>query len=52
MSGTRGRPARPRPGGDRVKIATVADITDKAGTLACRGAFEWSIRRVSPAPAA
>jgi hypothetical protein len=37
---------------DRVKIATVADITDKAGTLTCRGTFEWSIRRVSPAPAA
>ena len=36
---------------DRVKIATVADITDEAGTLACRGTFEWSIRRISPVPA-
>ncbi|HMH94307.1 MAG TPA: hypothetical protein VK586_24895 [Streptosporangiaceae bacterium] len=36
---------------DRVKIATVADIEDKAGTLTCRGTFEWSIRRASPVPA-
>ena len=36
---------------DRVKIATVADITDAAGTIACRGTFEWSIRRISPVPA-
>jgi acyl-coenzyme A thioesterase PaaI-like protein len=36
---------------DRVKIATVADIEDRAGTLTCRGTFEWSIRRASPVPA-
>jgi hypothetical protein len=36
---------------DRVRITTVADITDEAGTLACRGTFEWSIRRTSPVPA-
>ena len=36
---------------DRARIATVADVTDQAGTLACRGTFEWSIRRASPVPA-
>jgi acyl-coenzyme A thioesterase PaaI-like protein len=30
---------------DRTRITTVADVADSAGVLACRGMFEWSIRR-------
>jgi hypothetical protein len=29
---------------NRARITTVADITDKAAALVCRGTFEWSIR--------
>ncbi|MCZ4095214.1 DUF4442 domain-containing protein [Streptomyces sp. So13.3] len=29
----------------RARITTVADVTDAAGTLVCRGTFSWSIRR-------
>jgi hypothetical protein len=29
----------------RARISTVAEITDGAHTLVCRGTFEWSIRR-------
>jgi acyl-coenzyme A thioesterase PaaI-like protein len=32
---------------DRARITTVADIADETGVLACRGKFEWSIRRSS-----
>ena len=29
----------------RARISTVADITDEAYALVCRGTFEWSVRR-------
>jgi acyl-coenzyme A thioesterase PaaI-like protein len=29
----------------RARIVTVADITDEAHALVCRGTFEWSVRR-------
>ncbi len=29
----------------RARISTVADITDEAHALVCRGTFEWSVRR-------
>jgi acyl-coenzyme A thioesterase PaaI-like protein len=32
----------------RVRVSTVADITDEAGVLVCRGTFEWTIRRTPP----
>jgi acyl-coenzyme A thioesterase PaaI-like protein len=35
----------------RIQVATVADISDETGTLVCQGTFEWSLRRISPAPA-
>jgi acyl-coenzyme A thioesterase PaaI-like protein len=37
---------------DRARVSTVADITDEASVLVCRGTFEWSIRRSPPAGAA
>ena len=36
---------------DRTRVTTVAGITDEAGALVCRGTFQWSIRRISPAQA-
>jgi acyl-coenzyme A thioesterase PaaI-like protein len=30
---------------ERARITTVADVTDAAGVLTCRGTFEWSLRR-------
>lgn len=30
---------------DRARITTVADVVDAAGVLACRGTFDWSVRR-------
>jgi hypothetical protein len=29
----------------RARISTVAEITDGAHALVCRGTFEWSVRR-------
>jgi hypothetical protein len=29
----------------RARISTVADSTDEAHALVCRGTFEWSVRR-------
>jgi len=31
--------------GNRARISTVAEITDEAHALVCRGTFEWSVRR-------
>jgi acyl-coenzyme A thioesterase PaaI-like protein len=30
---------------DRARITTVAEVVDAAGVLACRGTFDWSVRR-------
>ncbi|MGW2931723.1 hypothetical protein ACWDA7_07615 [Streptomyces sp. NPDC001156] len=34
---------------DRVRLATRAAITDAAGTVVCRGRFDWTVRRTAPA---
>lgn len=34
---------------DRVRLSTRAEITDAAGTVVCRGTFEWSVRRTGGA---
>jgi len=31
--------------GNRARISTVAEITDEAHALVCRGTFDWSVRR-------
>ncbi|MEU9954547.1 PaaI family thioesterase [Streptomyces sp. NPDC050982] len=33
---------------DRARFATSAEVTDAEGTLVCRGAFDWSVRRTAP----
>ena len=30
---------------DRARFSTTADVVDEAGTLVCRGTFDWSVRR-------
>ena len=42
---------RPVPCGaeNRTRISTVADVTDEAHALVCRGTFDWSVRRSQPA---
>jgi acyl-coenzyme A thioesterase PaaI-like protein len=32
---------------DRVRISTLAEITDEAGEVVCRGGFDWSLRRTA-----
>ncbi|MHB9863886.1 PaaI family thioesterase [Streptomyces sp. YIM S03343] len=34
---------------DRARLVTLAEITDAAGTVVCRGSFEWSVRRTPSA---
>ena len=34
--------------GDRTRISTVADVTDEAHALVCRGTFTWHVRRTQP----
>lgn len=37
---------------DRARISTRAEITDAAGTVVCRGRFDWSVRRTPAGSAA
>ncbi|MHA5048914.1 DUF4442 domain-containing protein [Streptomyces sp. SD15] len=36
---------------DRARLATHAEVTDAAGTVVCRGSFDWSVRRTTPSGA-
>ena len=36
-------------GGAPDRLGTVADVTDEAHALVCRGTFDWSVRRTQPA---
>lgn len=33
---------------DRARFSTRAEVADAAGTLVCRGTFDWSVRRMEP----
>ena len=35
---------------NRTRISTVADVTDEANALVCRGTFTWTVRRPSSHP--
>lgn len=34
---------------DRARLSTHAEVADPTGTVVCRGSFDWSVRRTSPA---
>ena len=35
---------------ERVRISTVAEVTDESGKVVCRGTFDWTVRRTAPSP--